>query len=76
MIQYQILQIDIKRIVWQTDSLLSAIQFKMWVGEQELQGLPMGVNPWQMISTLDVQKKFTLFIYITWWENLSQTYYR
>ena len=36
----------------------------------------MGVNLWQMISTLDVQKKFTIFIYIMWWKNLSQTYYR
>ena len=76
MIQYQILQIDIKRIVWQTDSLLSAIQFKMWVGEKELQGLPMGVNLRQTMSTFNVQKKFTIFIYITWWKNLSQTYYR
>ena len=76
MIQYQILQIDIKRIVWQKDSLLSAIQFKMWVGEKELQGLPMGVNLRQTMSTFNVQKKFTIFIYITWWKNLSQTYYR
>ena len=76
MIQYQILQIDIKRIVWQTDSLLSVIQFKMWVGEKELQGLPMGVNLWQTMSTFNVKKKFTIFIYITWWKNLSQTYYR
>ena len=76
MIQYQILQIDIKRIVWQTDSLLSAIQFKMWVGEKELQGLPMGVNLRQTMSTFNIQKKFTIFIYITWWKNLSQTYYR